>query len=92
MRTLKNTQLRTIISILEERAEVTRNECLELRISRLGALIAVLKDMGYEFDAFYRPNATGKDYVYRLSKRPLKKVYEPVYENGRVIKMREKIV
>lgn len=44
----RQTQLKFVKSILDERGYITRNECLRNRISRLSAIIYNLKEMGYK--------------------------------------------
>lgn len=39
-------------------------------ISRLGAIIANLKEQGYEFEAYYQDTERGKDYVYEWINKP----------------------
>ena len=72
-----------------ENGQVSRNECLQNFITRLGAIICKLKGRGWEFQAGYeKSNPTGfkesKDYVYSVLNTPLKKV---VYKlpNGDII-------
>lgn len=66
----KLTQLQWVKDRLKANGYITRNECLRVYISRLGALIATLKEEGYEFDAGYikvaTPFGVGKDYKYTL--------------------------
>lgn len=55
---------------LLENGTISRNECLRNYISRLGAIIAVIKDEGFEFETKYQDG----DYVYNLKNSPYKKV------------------
>lgn len=66
---LNTTQKKWVENILIETGEITRNKCLVNYVSRLGAIIAKLKDDGYEFEAKYidvkTPFGTGRDYQYK---------------------------
>ena len=67
------TQLNFVKNVLVEQGSITRNFALRNYISRLGALIAILKKDGWIFEARYIPVATpfgkGKDYQYIVIKR-----------------------
>ena len=68
---LNNTQIRWVKNRLMANKKISRNECLREYISRLGAIIARLKNDGWVFDAKYKKVQTkhgwgGKDYVYYL--------------------------
>lgn len=69
----RETQKEWVKRRLDDAGEISRNECLANYISRLGAIIASLKNDGYRFVSFYRKTAFGRDYVYKLKKddRPL---------------------
>ena len=54
--------------------EVSRNWCLQRNITRLSAIILILKNKGYEFNPHWR----GGDYVYTLVSEPKKNI--PVIE------------
>ena len=58
------TQLDWIKRQLELYGFITRNQCLQNFISRLGAHIAELEKQGYKFQAGYVKTANGKDYKY----------------------------
>lgn len=68
----KITQLEWVKQKLEKDGYITRNECLRNYISRLGAIISVLKEQDYEFEAGYvkveTMFGTSKDYKYTLKK------------------------
>lgn len=68
----KITQLEWVKQKLEKDGYITRNECLRNYISRLGAIISVLKEQGYEFEVGYvkveTMFGTSKDYKYTLKK------------------------
>lgn len=61
---MKTTQKQWVIEQLRAHGEITRNQCLKNYISRLGAIALVLKNEGWELEAFDREN----DYVYKLVK------------------------
>ena len=69
---LNMTQKQWVEQRLIENGRVTRNECLRNYISRLGALIAMLKNDGWEFETGYveveTPFGKGKDYEYKAIK------------------------
>jgi hypothetical protein len=67
------TQREFVINRLQEKGEITRNECLKHFISRLSAIIYDLKQEGWECDTYYRPitkdgKKIGEDYVYKAIK------------------------
>lgn len=73
---MKFTQQQFVINELETTGEVTRNTCLKNYISRLGAIICELKKDGWEFETYTRSNVKpdstkGKDFIYKLVKRPM---------------------
>lgn len=66
-------QVEFIKTKLQENGEISRNECLKQYISRLGARINDLKQLGWQFETEVRrtikPNGShGKDFVYKLKK------------------------
>ena len=63
---MKTTQLNWIKNRIETRGYISRNDCLNNYISRLGAFICVLKKQGYQFKAYYNDK---KDYIYLLIKK-----------------------
>ena len=69
---LNMTQKQWVKNQLIKNGKITRNECLRNYISRLGAIISMLKDDGYKFETGYikveTPFGTGKDYEYRIIK------------------------
>lgn len=73
---LNITQIDFVKSELEKNGSITRNECLRNYISRLGAIIDVLKKQGWDFETRYiksiTPWGVGKDYEYKLIKKGLK--------------------
>jgi len=69
---LNLTQKEWVENKLIKNGKITRNECLRNYISRLGALIALLKNDGWEFKTSYidveTPFGAGKDYEYKVVK------------------------
>lgn len=61
---MSQTQLEIVKEKLDRESMVSRNWCLQRRITRLGAIICILKKCGYDFDAKYRDG----DYVYQIKK------------------------
>lgn len=60
---------------LQQKGEISRNECLKQDVSRLGARINDLKRLGWVFETETRPTtkpdgSKGKDYVYKLVSKP----------------------
>ena len=70
---MKETQKQRVIKKLLKDGFITRNECLRVYISRLSAIIQVLEQEGWEFEA----KDDNGDYVYKFTKCPLtKQVYK----------------
>lgn len=71
---LNLTQKQWVENRLIDNGSITRNTCLKNYISRLGAIIAILKEDGYEFETQYvdvkTPFGTGKDYQYKVVNYP----------------------
>ena len=69
------TQKKWVQNILVQDGKITRNKCLINYVSRLGAIIAILKEDGFEFETQYvevkTPFGTGKDYEYKVVKYPV---------------------
>lgn len=67
----KEKQIVFIIKQLKEKGQVSRNLCLKNFISRLGALMCILKEQGLKYEGHYTEN---RDYVYKIKgqKRLLK--------------------
>jgi hypothetical protein len=68
MRTKK--QREWALKQLNNNGFITRNQCLENYISRLGALIYSLKKEGYVFITSRKKTPKGEDYVYTLVSPP----------------------
>ena len=74
----KQTQEKIVIDQLLANGSVSRNWALANFISRLGAIIPDLKLQGFDFEASYLKNGKSKDYVYKMTKCPYRKVsYTP---------------
>ncbi len=67
---MKQTQKQWVMAQLKERGEITRNQCLQRRISRLSAIALTLKGEGWELDGSDREG----DYVYKVIKPAQRKV------------------
>jgi hypothetical protein len=73
---MKQSQLITVSLILRDKGEVTRNQCLKMGISRLGALINTLISKGWKFHdrkskhEIMRGEERNGDYVYKLKSIP----------------------
>jgi len=74
----KQAQKQWVIDRLNKNGYISRNECLSVYISRLGAIIHTLKQEGWIFDARYKEyyntywNRKAKDYVYTVLYNPTK--------------------
>ena len=64
------TQLRTVRNKLKEDGFITRNYCLEMRITRLSAIIMVLKEEGWDLKGSWLKTEHGKDFKYEVLARP----------------------
>ena len=65
------TQERAIVNVLKQEGKITRNYCLRRFISRLSAIIFVLKEKGWEFSTrrvYLDPNKKSWDFVYDVIK------------------------
>ena len=71
---MKLTQEQIVINQLKAYKKVSRNWCLERRITRLGAITCQLQKDGWIFNAHFVKTEHGKDYIYELvSEKPLNK-------------------
>ena len=59
----KEKQIVFILKQLKEKGQVSRNTCLSNYISRLGALMCILKEQGLRYEGSYTEN---RDYVYKV--------------------------
>lgn len=79
---MKQSQREFVIKQLLEKGKISRNFALQHYISRLGALIFDLKEEGWDFTTYQidtkKPDGTmGKNFVYEVTKCPLKlKTYQ----------------
>jgi len=67
---MNNTQLKIIEDRLVDKGRVSRNWCLQNYISRLGALIHILKKEGYVIEGHFENVGRGRDFIYRLVSEP----------------------
>lgn len=67
---MKKTQKSKVIERLREFGEVSRNWCLDQYITRLAAIVAVLKTEGYEFETYELDG----DYFYKVASAPRRMV------------------
>lgn len=74
---MKLTQEKRVINKLKHDGFITRNECLRVYISRLGAIICKLKKDGWEFNAHDTVNG---DYIYELTNNPIKPTPKPTIQ------------
>lgn len=58
------TQKELVEEQLKKYGKVSRNWCLKRYISRLGAIIHLLKQEGLEIVGLYQKSGNGQDYVY----------------------------
>ena len=63
---MKQTQRQLVIQHLKENGSISRNYCLQHYVSRLGAIVCLLKSEGYDFET----KDVGGDYVYTLTASP----------------------
>jgi hypothetical protein len=77
----KLTQKQRIVNRLLKVGSISRNECLRVYISRLGAIICDLTKEGWQFET---KNENG-DYVYKVVRSPFQMVTRTL-GNGEIIK------
>jgi hypothetical protein len=76
---MKLTQIQFVLKELSEKGEIGRNFCLKNYLSRLGAIIAILKKQGLEFKTEWRKTFKGwegRDYFYYCNKKEANKIYK----------------
>lgn len=78
----KRTQIAWVKQCLRERGQISRNEALQNFVSRLGAIILVLKKEGWEIDSGYDGH---RNYVYKLKKAPIIRKVEII--DGRAVEV-----
>lgn len=71
---MKKSQEQFVIDQLKLNGYISRNLCLQERITRLGAIICNLKASGWDFNAKYVRESGGKNFYYFVTKSPLKVV------------------
>ena len=85
---MKVSQEKRIIKDILQNGKVSRNYYYNLplseRITRLGAIVNVLNDKGWEIEGKFVRNSTGKDFVYFLKSSPYKKVVRTVNLDGEI--------
>jgi len=75
-------QVEKIKLILEREGQISRNTCLKMYISRLAAIIAILKKTGMEFETEEKDG----DYIYRLVDRSRDRVQLDLATNNYKLK------
>lgn len=74
---MRKTQKDIVVNILLQKGGISRNTCLKMYITRLGAIIKDLEYEGWKFDSFYG-KARGfkkenwKNYYYVVKNKPSK--------------------
>jgi len=71
---MRQSQEQFVINQLKLNGYISRNLCLQERITRLGAIICNLKKVGWDFDAKFVNEKGGKNFIYYATKSPLKVV------------------
>jgi hypothetical protein len=71
---MKKTQEDWVKNQLRENGKISRNFCLQNYVSRLGAIIFIIKEQGWDINGHWVKTEHGKDFVYTLVNRPTKKV------------------
>jgi hypothetical protein len=79
----KPSQRQQVLDQLKEARRVSRNWCLQNRITRLSALIHDLEAQGFIFNAHWEKTDHGKDYVYELLDTPKRMVSQVVEREGK---------
>lgn len=74
------TQLNWVKQKLKENGKVSRNEALAVFITRLGARIKDLQNLGWKIEGKNVKENGGTNYVYLLEERP--KQLKVIVENG----------
>jgi hypothetical protein len=81
---MKKSQQEWVIDQLLKKGKISRNFALKHFVSRLGAIIQVLEENGWQFNAYYvKGDNGGRNYVYEMIKCPYK---QQVYKvDGKII-------
>lgn len=88
----KQSQYEYVEKLLLNYGKVSRNWCLEQRITRLGAIICDMNKNGFIIKGGFEKKNGGKDYVYTAEKIPYKQVKYTTPENKIIIRfVREKV-
>lgn len=82
---MKKLQEQFIIDQLKLNGSISRNLCLQERITRLGAIICTLKKEGWNFETKYVKENGGNNFYYYVIKSPLKIITYQV--DGKEIKI-----
>lgn len=64
------TQIQKIIEELDTKGQISRNQCLRMYITRLGAYICDLNKLGWNIKGYYEKTEKGRDYRYMVCKKP----------------------
>lgn len=88
---MKKSQEQWVIEQLKLNGYISRNLCLQERITRLGAICCNLKKEGWDFEAKYVKENGGKNYYYYVLKTPLKKIVYTIPGMGDVEGLLKKI-
>jgi hypothetical protein len=83
----KPTQKQRVERRLLQYGSISRNECLNVYISRLSGIIQLLEQEGWVFDT---SNQNKQDYIYRVVSSPYKPVIRTL-SNGEQIKTYERV-
>jgi hypothetical protein len=67
---MKETQQKYVTDFLKKEGYISRNQCLQQRITRLGAIIFTLKEMGYQFEPKWVKENGGRNFYYYLISAP----------------------
>ena len=67
---MKESQLQYVKNFLKQNGYISRNQCLQQRITRLGALICLLNKMGWKIEGKWVHKNGGRDYEYHLIDYP----------------------
>lgn len=87
---LNMTQKQWVENQLIKNGKITRNECLRNYISRLGAIISMLKDDGYKFETGYVEFETARDYQVTCASKHCTMIYQRVKKRLYDIEKRKK--
>lgn len=82
---MKKSQKQWVVQQLKEKGYISRNDCLKQCITRLSSIIFILKEEGWGFIEDFVPMNDGKDFWYKVSKSPFKKVVRYVPSLGKEI-------